>query len=83
VCDGTGLGVTHLSWSAPAGGAVEVRVGKPDGALFARTGNVGEKDTGKWVGDGAVFFLVRAVVPGKPTGVLGRTKVHVTKEGCK
>jgi hypothetical protein len=75
--------VTHLSWSAPVSGAVEVRVGKPDGGLFARTGNVGEKDTGKWVSDGAVFYLVEAVVPGKPTGVLASTKVHVTKEGCK
>ncbi len=83
VCDGTGLGVTRLSWSAPAGGAVEVRVGKPDGTLFARTGSVGEKDTGKWVGEGTVFYLVRAAIAGEPTSVLGSTKVHVTTQGCK
>mgnify|MGYP006936274053 CR=1 FL=1 len=83
VCDGTGLGVTHLSWSVPTGGTVEVRVGKPDGTLFAQTGNIGEKDTGKWVGEGTVFYLVRAAVAGRPAAVLGTTKVHVTREGCK
>jgi hypothetical protein len=83
VCDGTGLGVTHLSWSFPGGGTVEVRVGKPDGTLFAQTGGVGEKDTGKWVSEGTNFYLVLPAVPGKPMAVLGSTKVHVTKEGCK
>ncbi len=82
VCDGSGLGMTRLSWSAPDGLAVEVRVGKPDGALFARTGSVGEKETGKWVGEGAVFYLVRPGAPGTPPSVLGSTEVHVTKEGC-
>ena len=82
VCDGSGLGVTRLSWSASPGIAVQVRVGRPDGALFASTGNVGEKDTGKWVNDGAKFYLVRAAGPGAPPSVLGSTEVRVTKEGC-
>ena len=83
VCDGSGLGVTHLSWTASPGIAVQVRVGRPDGALFASTGNVGEKDTGKWVGEGAKFYLVRSAGPGAPPSVLSSTEVHVTKEGCK
>jgi len=82
VCDGTGLGVTHLSWSASPGIAVQVRVGRPDGTLFASTGNVGEKDTGKWVSDGARFYLVMAASAGAPPTVLASTEIHVTKEGC-
>src|SRR5262245_51718126 len=51
VCDGTGAGVTSLTWSATGTPLVEVRIGFPNGDQFARTGpSGGTKQTGKWVG---------------------------------
>lgn len=58
VCDGSGLGVTTLSWTVPPGvGAVEVRIGSVDGALFARTSRGSSQSTGKWATDGMKVFL--------------------------
>ncbi|MGA7414708.1 MAG: hypothetical protein WBW33_29835 [Bryobacteraceae bacterium] len=55
--DGSGLGVTTLSWSALSSN-VAVHVGSADGPLFAAGGNTGTATTGKWVVDGMVFYLV-------------------------
>ena len=82
VCDGSGLGVTHLAWQGPAGRAVEVRLNKPDGTLFARTGSLGEADTGKWVVNGTVFYLVDPS-SGAAQPVMATVKVGVTKAGCQ
>lgn len=80
VCDGTGVGVTTLSWEVPgAVGPLEVRVGGPRGKLFARTAAIGSAATGPWASDGMVFVLVAA-----DTGdVLGSTVVRVTRSGCQ
>jgi hypothetical protein len=63
--DGSGLGVTTLSWSAPpqdcpALHCVDVRVGSATGPLFAGGGSTGSATTGKWVADGMTFYLVDA-----------------------
>ena len=55
--DGTGLGVTTLSWSSLSS-YVAVHVGSPNGPLFATGGSTGAATTGKWVVDGMVFYLV-------------------------
>jgi hypothetical protein len=55
--DKSGLGVAELTWSAPAGVSAEIRVGAPNGALFAAGGNSGHAVTQKWVKDGMPFFL--------------------------
>lgn len=55
--DGSGLGVTTLSWSALSS-YVAIHVGSADGPLFATGGNTGTATTGKWAVDGMVFYLV-------------------------
>lgn len=84
VCDNTGSGITTLSWTATGTTAVEVRVGKPDGDLFAKTGQDGSWKTGKWVGDGMIFYL-QDVSGGKPPtaeNTVATAVVNVTAVGC-
>jgi hypothetical protein len=57
VCDGSGSGVTTVSWTVSSTGAVEVHINGPDGPLFSRAGGDGQSTTGKWVTDGMVFYL--------------------------
>ncbi|MFQ5741001.1 MAG: hypothetical protein ACE5JX_18520 [Acidobacteriota bacterium] len=77
VCDG-GAGKTDISWMAEGFSRVEIRVGSPDGTLFARGGASGSKETGKWVRDGLTFFLLD-----RETGaVLDSIAVHLTSKGC-
>jgi hypothetical protein len=51
------LGITKITWMAPTSEAVEVRVGSPDGPLFASGGSRGSGETGLWVTDGMTFYL--------------------------
>lgn len=83
VCDGSGLGLTRISWTGPAGELVEVRVGRPDGGLFARTSSDGSKETGKWVGNNSLFYLRRVGPDGKAGDTIATVAVGVTTEGCK
>jgi hypothetical protein len=50
-------GMTTVSWMAPGVDAVQVRVGSPNGALFASGGSRGSAQTGLWVADGTTFYL--------------------------
>jgi parallel beta-helix repeat protein len=59
------LGMTTISWMAPGAGAVEVRVGSPNGALFAAGGSRGSAQTRLWVPDGMTFYL-QDISGGKP-----------------
>ena len=59
------LGMTTISWMAPGTEAVEVRIGGPNGALFAAGGSRGSVQTGLWVTDGMTFCL-QDVSGGKP-----------------
>ncbi|HXR78614.1 MAG TPA: hypothetical protein VN737_21730 [Bryobacteraceae bacterium] len=63
--DGTGLSVTAIEWNAPAASNVEIRIGAPDGALFAAGNSLGVATTGEWVTNGMVFYLQDAT-GGKP-----------------
>ena len=49
VCDGSGTGVTKLTWSSVGPGVVEMHVNSPSGDLLARTGANGMATTGNWV----------------------------------
>ena len=70
------VGMTNVAWQAS--GPVEVRVGSADGKLFASSGGDGSSDTGNWVNDGRLFFLVD-----KATGdVLQEMPVNTTALGC-
>ena len=51
------VGVTTISWMAPGAESVEVRIGSPDGVLFASGGSRGSAQTGAWVRDGMTFYL--------------------------
>ena len=59
------FGTTTLLWNAPAGTAVEIHVGAPDGILFAAGGSSGSASTGPWVTNGELFYL-QDVSGGKP-----------------
>ncbi|MBI3679468.1 MAG: hypothetical protein HY235_03645 [Acidobacteria bacterium] len=59
------LGMTTITWIAPTAEAVEVRIGSPNGALFAGGSNRGSVQTGLWVPDGMIFYL-QDVSNGKP-----------------
>lgn len=59
------LGMTTITWMAPAADAVEVRIGSPSGALLASGSNRGSAQTGLWVPDGMTFYL-QDVSNGKP-----------------
>jgi hypothetical protein len=84
VCDKTGSGITTLTWTATGTTAIEVRVGKPDGDLFAKAVPDGSWKTAKWVGDGMIFYL-QDVSGGKPLtaeNTIATAVVNVTAVGC-
>jgi len=85
VCDKTGSGVTTLSWTSNGASAVEIRVGKPDGDLFAKSGpEPGKWTTGKWVGNGMMFYLqdVSGGKPLAPENTIATLVINVTADGC-
>jgi len=85
VCDGSGLGITKLSYSAKGPSFVEVHVGSPGGPLLAQTGPDATATTGKWVANGAVFYLqdITGGKPATPENTVATVTVGVTSEGCK
>jgi hypothetical protein len=84
VCDNSGKGITTLVWNSKGAAAVELRVGKPDGDLFAATLGNGNFATGKWVTNGMKFFLqdVSGGKPLTPENTITTITVNVTTEGC-
>ena len=85
VCDGTGLGITTLSWTSTGTTRVELRVGSPNGGLLSYSGPTSSAPTGKWVGNGTVFYLqdVSGGLPNTPDNTLATLTVNLTTEGCK
>jgi hypothetical protein len=57
VAAATALGATTITWNAPGVNSVELRIGRPDGILFAAGGSRGSAPTGPWVNDGMTFYL--------------------------
>lgn len=84
VCDGSVVGLTTLSWEIDPGISVEVRIGAPDGALFARRGESGHKTTGHWVRDGTRFYLqdVSGGAPLTLANTLATVYVVLGGDGC-
>ncbi len=84
VCDNSKTGVTTLTWNTMGATDVEVRVWKPDGDLFAKSGPSGSWATGKWVNNGTVFYL-QDVSGGKPLTseyTITTLTANVTNAGC-
>ena len=85
MCDGSGLGVTTLSWSTANTTTVDVRLGSPTGPLFARTG-AGSwlAPTGNWVSDGSTFYLqnVSGGLPLTAANTLATVTANVISAGC-
>lgn len=86
VCDGSGLGVSTLTYTAEGPTAVQVRVGSPNGVggLLAHSGPKGASKTGKWVSNGMTFYLQDAS-EGRtltPDNTLATVTVKVTNVGC-
>lgn len=77
--DNFGLGQTTLSWNAPDATDVEIRIGAPNGVNMGRHGSWGSASTGRWVGDGMMFYL-QDVTGGKAltaANTLGTVRVNV------
>lgn len=84
VCDGSGLGITALSWQAPGVAATEVHVNAPDGPLLARAGAEGKATTHKWVTEAMVFYLQDVSGGAHPAAAntIGIVTVSLTTNGC-
>ena len=78
VCDGE-RGQTTISWGVTGiAEEVEIRVGAVDGNLLADGAATGSAETGEWVTEGMVFYLLN-----RATGdLLDRVTVHLTELGC-
>src|SRR5437660_356151 len=84
VCDGSGAGVTKLTWTSIGPAVVEVHVNSPSGDLLSRTGTNGMATTGKWAVESMTFYL-QDVLSGKsltPDNTLATATVKVTTAGC-
>lgn len=76
--DGSGVGETTIVWTTIAP-LVEIRIGGPNGKLFARGGSKGSAQTGHWVGNKMTFYLqdLTATDPSADSATLGRLTVVV------
>lgn len=78
---GRAYAVTALTWTGSDVDEVEIRIGGPDGPLFARGGRSGTATTGEWVSDWMTFFL-QDVSEGRPLTIahtLGSVCVRVSR----
>jgi hypothetical protein len=82
VCDGSGLGVTTLSWTSTGTSVVEVHLDEPSGMLVGTGGPSSTVTTGKWVGNSTQFFLQDASggLPLSPENTLASVTVYLA--GC-
>src|SRR5687768_7471862 len=76
VCDGSGLGVTTISWTSEGGEEVQIRVGGPDGNLFASSRGSGSSKTNKWVREGTEFYMLAN------GNVVDRVVAHLSSSDC-
>jgi SAM-dependent methyltransferase len=60
-----GCGAATLEWTSHGASEVEVRVGSPEGPLFARSGPSGSGATDRWIEDGMTFYL-QDISEGRP-----------------
>ena len=82
VCDGSGSGKTSITWDTKGVGRIQLRVGTPEGGVLADSSQPqGTAETGKWVTDGAKFYL-QDLSSGRPS-TLATLTVKVTNAGCK
>jgi glucose/arabinose dehydrogenase len=85
VCDGSGVGVTTVSWSSSGTTSVEVHLNAPDGPTFATSGPGSRSaTTGKWVPNGMVFYLQNTSggLPLTAANTLAKVTVNVSTSGC-
>jgi hypothetical protein len=71
-----------VHWRFQGHGAVEVRVGTPDGVLLGGAGTSGAIATGEWVRDGMMFFLqnVSGGLPLTAANTLDVVRVAIRKK---
>ncbi len=64
---GSLYGQTTITWNAPTAKFIEVRIGAPDGPLFTYDVSSGSAQTGPWVYDGMIFYLLDATHGNPPS----------------
>jgi hypothetical protein len=84
VCDGTGLGIVNVNWTFSGAQKVEIHVGAPTGVMLSMAGAPGTQATGKWVGNGTVFYLqdVSNGLAPSPDYTIASVTANVTTQGC-
>ena len=84
VCDGSGFGITTVSWTFSGARRVEVHVGAPNGVTLALAEAPGTQSTGKWVGNGTTFYLqdVSNGLPATADYTIASVTANVTNQGC-
>ena len=77
VCDMSGFGTAVMEWGDTD--AFEIRMNSADGKLFANQGGAaGSQETGKWVKNGTVFYMID-----KATGdTIQKLVVNTSALGC-
>ena len=78
VCDGSGLGQITLRWNIPEISQIEIRLSSPGGPLVLIGSSAGTIQTGRWVRDGMVFYLIDSV----SRNTIATTTVSITSSGC-
>jgi hypothetical protein len=58
-----GFATVTVNWSAPNSQYIEVRIGSPTGQLFTVNSPTGSMQTGTWVMDGMLFYLLDVSYP--------------------
>lgn len=83
VCDEPALGATTIWWTFP-GRTIDIRLGSPDGTLWATRTGSGSARTGEWVHDDMTIY-VQDRSAGRPTSeesTLATLVVDHTDRGC-
>jgi len=78
VCDGSGLGQTTLRWNVPEISQIEIRISSPGGPKVGTGSSAGTIQTGRWVRNGMVFYLIDSI----SRNTIATTTVSITSSGC-
>lgn len=78
VCDDSALGITTVHWQTDEPGSYEIRVGSPTGPLFAKFGQTGSSQTGKWITPGMLLVAVEEL----SKDVSASVTIELTTDGC-
>lgn len=83
-CGESRSATTTVSWAANGATELELRVGKPDGVLFVKSGPAGTWTATGWPAEGTMFYLqdVSGGLPLTREHTLAMITIHATTRRC-